>query len=273
MSNTIVFVHGMFQNPKSWSGWARMFMERGFKCVVPAWPDHAGEPATLRERIPETLGDLSLDDVLAAMTLAVSQATTDGTPPIVIGHSVGGLIVQILASKGLIQAGVAIEPVAPNRMMTLDWPFFRNVTTIVNPFKGDQPQLQTPESFHAGFCNTLDEAAARRAFEETATHDSRNVLRGCLGKTGHIDNLDQPHVPLLFVSGSEDQIIPADLVAKNASAWSDKTSVVDYRDFAGKSHFICNEPGWEDVANFVAGWLQAGVKPVRDTQRMAALMR
>ncbi|HEY0254427.1 MAG TPA: alpha/beta fold hydrolase, partial [Kofleriaceae bacterium] len=178
----------------------------GHTCVAPAWRDHAGEPAALRANPPATLGDLTLEEVISAMELEVRNAAQGNDLPIVIGHSVGGLVTQLMIAV----AGVPISSVAPNRMLTLDWPFFKNVTTIVNPLKGDKPQLQTVESFHASFCNTLDNAQAAVAFETTATHDSGNVLRRCLGSAGHID-LDQAHAPMLFISGSEDRIVPAHL--------------------------------------------------------------
>ncbi len=260
MKRTIVFIHGMFQNPKSWEKWMAYFTERGYNCIAPAWPDHDGNPATLRSSPPETLGDLSLDDVIAAMESAVVAAGGNNTAldqrPIVIGHSVGGLVTQLLANKNLISLGVPISTVAPNMMMTLDWPFFKNVTVIANPLKGNEPFLQTPESFHESFCNTLNEEAAQLAFTETATHDSRNVLRGCLGPSGHLD-LDMPHVPMLFISGHEDQIIPTELVEKNSKAYTDKASQTAYKEFAGRSHYICGEPGWEEVAEYVHNWLEA----------------
>ena len=260
MKKTIVFIHGMFQNPKSWEKWIAYFTERGYECIAPAWPDHEGEPQQLRENPPATLGDLMLDDVISAMESAVIAAGGNNLEltdkPIIIGHSVGGLLTQLFVERNLASLGVPISSVAPNMMMTLDWPFFKNVAAITNPFKGDDPFLQTAESFHESFCNTLDETSAQQAFQQTATHDSRNVLRGCLGPSGHLD-LDMPHVPLLFISGKEDQIVPTELVEKNSKAYTNKVSgAVTYREFPGRSHFICGEPGWEEVAAYVYDWIE-----------------
>lgn len=261
MTKTIVFIHGMFQNARSWDKWIAYFTERGYRCIAPSWPAHEGEPSQLRANPPASLGELSLDDVIAAMESAVIAAGGSSAElaerPIVIGHSVGGLLAQIFAARNLVSYAVPISPVAPNMMMTLDWPFFKNVTAIANPLAGNEPFEQTPEKFHADFCNTLSEAEARQAFEETATHDSRNVLRGCLGPSGHID-LDMPHVPMLFISGKEDRIIPTELVEKNSKAHSDEIGGrITYREFPGRSHFICGERGWEEVASHIADWLQS----------------
>lgn len=248
MPTSVIFIHGMFQTPRSWTHWQEVFGRAGYRCVSPAWPFHDGDPARLRAQIPEGLGDLTLEQVEAAMREVVLRETRSGQLPIVIGHSVGGLIAQKLAVDGLVSAAVPIAPVAPNRMMTLDWPMLKNVTTIANPFKGDAPVVQTAESFHEAFCNTLDDAAARRAFQETCVHDSRNVLRGCLGEAGRID-VAAPHAPMLFIGAQEDRICPTELVEKTSKAYTDDSSLRGFKEYGGRSHFICGEPGWEEVAD------------------------
>ncbi|TKV42690.1 alpha/beta hydrolase [Sphingobium yanoikuyae] len=240
---TIIFVHGMFQNPVSWQKWTSYFTEKGYDCVAPAWPLHAGNPVDLRESPPEGLGDLHLHEVIEAIEAQVRRYDL----PIMIGHSVGGLITQILLSRGLLSSGVAINSVAPNAMIDLDWGFIKNAAIIANPLKGNAPVLMDEKTFHRAFANTLSEAEAAAEFEATATHDSRNVLRDCMGEDGRID-LDAPHAPLLLIGGEEDQIIPAHLTEKNFKAYTDAASLTEFLPFAGRSHYICNEPGWQDVA-------------------------
>ncbi|PZR25089.1 MAG: hypothetical protein DI535_19710 [Citrobacter freundii] len=60
-------------------------------------------------------------------------------------------------------------------------------------------------------------------------------------KPGKVD-LELPHVPLLFIGGSEDKIIPEKLVEKNSKAYKDEVSITDYRELTGRSHYICSEP-------------------------------
>jgi len=243
----IVFVHGMFQNPRSWENWVQLFSARGYDCVAPAWPLHEGEPAELRAHPSPMLGKLRLKEVIAAIEMTVGE-----NRPIVIGHSVGGLIAQILMNRGRVSAAVAINSVAPNRMLDFDFSFFKNAAVIANPLKGDEPVFMDAETFHDAFANTLTREEARGAFERTATHDSRNVFRDCMGADGHVD-FEKPHGPLLLIGGEKDQIIPAHLCQKNAEAYDDPAS---FRAFAGRSHFICNEPGWQEVAGFVLQWLE-----------------
>lgn len=247
----IIFIHGMFQNPKSWKKWEDYFSSKGYNCIAPAWPLHNGDPVALRANPPEGLGDLNLQDILTEIKSVVAQIES----PIVIGHSVGGLIVQLLINQGLASVGVAINSVAPNAMLDFDWGFFKNSALIANPFKGNEPFFMDEKAFHGSFANTLDEVASNQAFNEFATHDSRNVLRDCMGDDGKLD-VEAPHAPLLLIAGEKDEIIPNTLTLKNFEAYTDASSVISFKEFAGRSHYICGEPGWEEVAEYVLNWLE-----------------
>ncbi len=255
----IVFVHGMFQNPVSWDQWLPYFDRLGYDCTAPAWPLHDGDPATLRADPPAGLGELRLADILGAM-----RAAAGADRPIMVGHSVGGLVTQVLLDEGLLSAGVAICPVAPNAMVEFDWGFLKNSAIIANPLKGDAIAPMDEKTFHGAFANTLSARDAALAFARTATHDSRNVFRDCLGEDGRVD-LARPHAPLLLVGAQEDQITPVELIEKNAQAYASDAGIVGFRAFPGRSHFICGEPGWEEVANYVAKWLIQIGDPLRAT--------
>jgi pimeloyl-ACP methyl ester carboxylesterase len=253
MKKTIVFIHGMFQNPESWDKWINHFNQKGYECIAPAWPLHDGSPVDLRDNPPAGLGDLHLQPIVDHFEKIVSALPEK---PILIGHSVGGLIVQLLVQKGLAEMGVPIDSVAPNAMLALDWGFMKNSALITNPFKGNEPFYMDLESFQSSFCNTMPPEETQIAHNETATHDSRNVLRDCMGEAGELD-LDLPHVPLLFIGGEADEIIPYDLNQKNADAYTDEISITDFKAFPNRGHFICGQTGWEEVADYIGNWLQA----------------
>jgi esterase/lipase len=257
MPANIIFIHGMFQNSKSWKLWAEFFRNRGYGCIVESWPLHDGEPAQLRESPPSGLADLGLQSIIdkfADMSYAMSS------PPIVIGHSVGGLITQKLNEMGLISMGVPISSVAPNRMLSFDsnrmlsfdWNFFKNSLTIANPLLGDSIFELTEDGFHESFANTLSKELSRKAYEATVTYDSRNILRDCMLEAGTVD-FEKCKAPLLFVSGEKDKIIPAKLCQKNSEAY--KNCKTNYISFKNRDHYICCEPGWEKVAVAVEKWI------------------
>lgn len=259
MQPKIFFIHGMFFNSNSWDHWVTYFRNLGYECLAPSWPFHDGEPSLLRTAVPEGLGTLSLRDLHDHYRGILREELV---PSVIIGHSLGGLLVQELVADGLAMAGVAICPVAPNAMLAADWSFLRNSASIINPLAGSAPFEMTPERFHENFANTLNEAESREAFEKFATHESRQVLRDILGQEGHID-VEAPHVPLLFVGAEKDEIIPTSLVMRNAEAYTDNRSHSEYVGFSGRSHFICGEPHWEEVAERIANWLAPHLSAIR----------
>ncbi len=253
MKPKIIFIHGMFLNPQSWEHWLPYFEALGYPCEAPAWPLHQGVPAFLRTQEPPGLGKLSLTEVYTQYQQIVMR---ENEPPIVIGHSMGGLLMQKLAAENLIRAGVGICSVAPNGMMAADWGFLRNTASIANPFAGDEPYQMTFEGFHQNFANRLTKPESRVCFGRYAVNESRQVLRDALGTAGKID-FDLPHVPLLLIGAKEDEIIPSSLVQRNAHAYSDMRSHREFAEFTDRGHFICGEPNWQEVAEKIANWLDA----------------
>lgn len=258
MKPRIVFIHGMFLNSKSWREWSAFFENLGYECEAPAWPYHDGEPADLRANLPPALGSLSLNDLYDHFRRHISGSAEK---PVVIGHSLGGLIAQKLLSEDLVRAAVGICSVAPNRMLALDWDFISNAAAITNPLAGDDPFLMTPELFRLNFANMM-EAGSEAAWEAYAVHESRQVLRDTMTDDGEID-LTRPHNPLLLVGAKEDKIIPSSLVRRNAHAYEDGRSHHEYREFSDRGHFICGEPGWDEVAVSVSNWLEGHLSALR----------
>jgi len=102
----VVFIHGLWLLPSSWTNWADFFDRAGYAPLTPDWPD---DPATIEEARANP-------DVLAKKTLKqIADHTTEiigalNEKPVVIGHSTGGLLAQMLAGRGLSAATVAIDP-------------------------------------------------------------------------------------------------------------------------------------------------------------------
>ncbi len=259
MKPKIIFIHGMFLNPRSWEAWQSFFTDRGWTNEAPAWPFHQGEPAALRDDPPAELGDLTLSEVCVHFRDVLAR---EAEPPVLIGHSMGGLVVQKLVAEGRARAGVCVASVAPNRMMALDWSFMKNVAAITNPLAGHRHYTMTAQLFYDNFANTLSERESSIAWERYAMPESRQVLRDALGAEGEID-VEREHAPLLFIGAEEDRIIPDSLVRRNAHAWTDARSHSEYRPFSGRGHFLCTQPGWEEVAGTVANWLEGHVTAVR----------
>jgi pimeloyl-ACP methyl ester carboxylesterase len=247
--NEIVFIHGLFMNPKSWTPWVHHFEAKNFRCHAPAYPFHEGEPSSLREHIDPGLGKLTFQQVLDGLSTFIA---TLPAKPILIGHSMGGLAVQKLIDLGV--AGVCIDPAPPTGITSFKWSFLKANLSTVNPFKGDGPCLPSIEWFHYAFCNTMTMEATKLEYERFVVPESRNIPRTGSKNDGKID-LAKPHAPLLIIAGEKDNIVPSSLNRKNFEAYTHKDSVTDFKEFPDRTHYICGQAGWEQVADFIAAWL------------------
>jgi pimeloyl-ACP methyl ester carboxylesterase len=247
-----VFIHGMYMNGLSWTPWVDLFKAQGFRTHAPSWPFHDGAPSDLRKSIDPMLGKLTFGQVTDHF-----KAFIDALPqrPALVGHSIGALQVQKLINDGYGAAGVAISPAPPRGVFSFDPHFFRANFPHTNPLAGNRPVIMTAKRFHYAFANTMSRADSDAAFETYVVPESRNVPRSTLSKQGAID-FRRSHVPLLLIAAERDHLTPASLIAKNAKAYRSSAGVIDFHQFSGRSHFICNEPGWEQVADYTLEWLR-----------------
>lgn len=252
MSQHIVFIHGLFQNPKSWQQWVTFFESRGYICHAPAYPYHEGEPSELRRHINPALGKLTLGQVVEHLSRFIN---TLPEKPILVGHSMGGLIVQKLIGMNKGSAGVCIDSAPPRGLVSFQWSFLRANLATVNPLKGNTPCLPSVEWFQYAFCNTMTLAETQKEYDAYVVPESRNIPRSSTGRDGTID-FRAPHVPLLFIAGEKDQIIPHSLNRKNFAAYTDALSVKEFVVFSDRTHYICGQRNWEEVAQYIEQWAQ-----------------
>jgi len=251
---TIVFIHGMFMNALCWEHWMERFRSRGYTCAAPAWPGRDAPVETLRKKHPDPqLGSLTLTQVVAHMTDFVKKL---GPKPALIGHSMGGLVTQILLNRDLAAGGVAIDSAPPVGVLTTRLSFLKANWPMINPFISRlQPRSMSFKDFQYAFVNNLPLEEQQRAYDRYVVPESRGVPRESLGAVARID-FRKPHAPLLLTAGTEDHIVPASLNRTNHRKYRRSPSVTDFKEFPGRAHFIIGQKGWEEVADYVLAWLK-----------------
>ncbi len=252
-SKTIVFVHGMYMTPLCWEQWIGHFQARGYHCVAPAWPGRDKPVAALRKNHPDPqLGQLTFRAVLAHLA-NILQALDE--KPILVGHSMGGLMVQLLLQRDLAAAAVAIDSAPPQGVFTTRWSFLKSNWPHINPLAPQsQPIQMSFERFQYTFVNTLPLEEQRAAYEKYVVPESRRVPAESLTAAARID-FERQHPPLLLIAGSDDHIIPASLNKSNYDKYRRSASITDFKEFAGRTHFIIGQKNWEEVAGYIASWL------------------
>ncbi|MDO9186271.1 MAG: alpha/beta hydrolase [Bacteroidia bacterium] len=251
-SKTVVFIHGLFQNPESWNQWKKYFEAKGYTCHTPSYPFHDGNPADLRSKINPKLGELTFGQVIDSLAGFIDKLPEK---PILIGHSMGGLAVQKLISMDKGVMGVCIDAAPPKGVFSLKWSFLKANLPTVNPLKGNSVCLPDVKWFHYAFCNTMTMEQTEIEFNKFVVPESRNIPRSSTKADGYID-FKKPHNPLLFIAGEKDHIIPSSLNKKNFNAYKDTNSKKDFKEFAGRTHYICGQENWQEVADFILGWVK-----------------
>lgn len=252
-SSKIVFIHGMYMTPTCWEPWIRHFQARGFECHAPAWPGRDQPVEVLRQRHPDAkLATLTLSQVLEH-TAGFVQGL--GEKPILIGHSMGGLVTQLLLQHELVSAAVAIDSAPPQGVFSTEWSFIKGNWSHANPFVSkNKPALMSFEQFQYAFAHSLPLEVQKAAYETYVVPESRRVPAESLTSTARI-NFKKDGAPLLMVAGSSDHIIPASLNRKNFARYQRRASVTDFMEFPARTHFIIGQQGWEEVADYVHSWL------------------
>jgi len=251
-SKTIILVHGNFVNNRSWANWKSYYEQKGYTVYTPANPGHDGDPAELRKKVHPDLTKTGFIDIVKNLTRLIDSLPEK---PLVIGHSMAGMAAIKLSELGKTAAAVSIDGAPPKNVFP---PF--STLKIALPafgfFTGNDYYMGSRDWYNRAFFNTLPEFDRAEAFDKFAVPESFKVSRELvLNSFSNID-FNKPHEPILFIGGEEDAIFPISLTATIAGRYKDKNSRVDLKAFEGRSHFICGESGWEEVADFILNWYE-----------------
>jgi len=248
-SKTIVFVTGAFVSHTGWSNWITYFENLGYNCIAEPWPEKYGTAAELREKQPNDIGlaDLRYKEVLEHYAAICNRLPEK---PILIGHSLGGLTVQLLLQRGLGSAAIAIHSVPPQGVLSFEFSFLKSLWKPLGLFSSlKKTHLMSFPEWQYAFTNGMDYREQKEAYEQNTIPESRRVMRDPLGSIGKID-FKKPHAPLLFIAGSTDHIMPASLNYTNYKKYNDRDSVTEYKVFEGKNHYVLGLPSWKDEAHY-----------------------
>jgi pimeloyl-ACP methyl ester carboxylesterase len=252
----VVLIHGLWMTPRSWEHWIERFEGRGHRVLAPAWPGLEGEVEELR-RDPSPLARIDAEAILAHYERIIRDLDR---PPVIMGHSFGGAFAQLLAHRGLGAAAVSVDGATVRGIRDLPLSTLRSSFGVLrNPLKPDKAVPLRFGQFRYAFGNTLDEDAARQAYDRYAIPAARRVLlQGALAnlspRTPFRVDFMADRAPLLFIGGGEDHVIPAKVSRKMAAKYDKASTVTAYKEFPGRSHFTAGEPGWEEVADFALSW-------------------
>jgi pimeloyl-ACP methyl ester carboxylesterase len=271
MKSPIVLIHGLWLTSRSWEGWKARFEQRGHEVIAPAWPRMEGDVEALR-RDPSVMNGLGLAEVVEQYDRIIRDLDT---APVLMGHSTGGLVTELLLDRGLGAAGVGLSPAPVKGVLRVPPPLLRTVfPALRNPANRKRTVGMTPKQFHRRFTNTMNAADAEAAYERYyVPAPGRVIYQAAFANLNpnaptkadfHKD--DRP--PLLVLGNDQDQTIPASVSKEAAKRLGKSKAVVDYKEFTGRPHFPA-APGWEAVADYALDWANRHVGAPAETAEPA----
>lgn len=257
---TIVLIHGLWMTPRSWNLFHKFYEGRGYRVFAPAWSRLNGEIEDIR-RNASALAGLGITEVVDHYEKFI-QALNQ--PPILIGHSFGGLIVQILLDRGLGVAGVAIDSATPKGIWKLPFSAVKSVNPVLsNPFNYNRTVTLTFEQFKYAFANTISETEARSAYEQnTIPGPGRPIFQVAFANFNpcaatKVNFRNHRRSPLLLIAGAQDHLVPALQNRINYTKYDHSKAITDYKEFPNRSHWIIGQEGWKEVAEYALAWVQS----------------
>jgi non-heme chloroperoxidase len=248
---TLVMIHGMFGGSWCWDNYRRYFEGRGYRCFTPALRYHDVDP---NDKPRPELGCVSLLDYADDLEQEIRGLDEK---PVIMGHSMGGLLTQILGTRGLGRSLVLLSPAAPAGVLAVRPSVIKSIPiAMIEWGLWRKPIKSTYESACYSALHLLTPGERRRIFDRFVHESGRAAFEIALPfldprKASRVDAA-KIDCPVLVVSGAEDRITPAGVHRNIARKYR---PMATYMEFPNHAHWIYGEPGWEKIAGHIDYWL------------------
>jgi len=253
-TKSIVFITGTFIGRNCWDEWKKYFESKGYQCTAPAWPGKNASSEILRNRHPDFA--IASNRLSGLVDYFAGIITEFPVKPILIGHSLGGLVVELLLQRGLGMAGIAIHPFPSTGVSLFNFSFLKVILAPMGFFTSSHKTYMIPfRKWKNIIANGMDCEKQKQLFYKYAIPESKLIIRDVFRPTAKIDfGRDRP--PLLLISGSRDKVVSSPLVFSMYEKYKMGSSITDYRDFKGRNHLAFENPLWKEETDFIHFWLQ-----------------
>ena len=257
----LMLIHGAWLSARSWENFAGYFEKRGFAVSTPEWPRKEGDVEELRADT-EALEGLGVEEIVDHYE---AQIRALDEPPVLVGHSFGGLFVELLLDRGLGRAGVAMSPAPPKGILVLPFSSLKAAApALAHPSRWHGVVPLSLEEFTYGFVNTFSPEEAAAAYERYAVPETGQIFYEAGFANFHLHPPTEVHfrnqerAPLLVVGATNDKTVPASLSRKQFEKYEKHEAYdaqTDYLELEGRPHLMMVGDGWEEVAEAIDSWL------------------
>lgn len=260
MTKTIMLIHGAWLNSASWEGFKARYEAKGFSVIAPDWPYDDRPPAALRSNPrPELarLGQREIVDHYEAIVRGLPEA------PLLIGHSLGGVIVQHLLNRGLGAVGVAINPAPTPGVPLHPHAIVSALPVFLDPLSWKRAKTMSRRFFRKRFAQTAPAAESDALYDRYIVPTPGKVYWDGVLNPMKIQWSNPNRPPLLLIGGGKDLIADASMTRAIFKRQRRAPSPTDLRIFPDRSHWTCIDDGWERVADHALDWAVANARPAR----------
>jgi pimeloyl-ACP methyl ester carboxylesterase len=258
----VVFVHGLWLLPESWTPWRSLFEQQGFTTLAPGWPD---DPETVEEaRLhPEVFAGKSVAGVTEHFAAAIRALNRK---PIVVGHSFGGLIAQKLAGMELSEMTVAIDPAPFRGVLPLPLSALKAASAVIaNPLNYGRQVTLTEKQFRFAFANALSETEAAELYEKHhVTASGKPLFQAATANLNpwteaSVDYRNPARGPLLIISGEKDNTVPWAIANASYKIQQKNPATTEVTEMPGRGHSLVIDSGWREVAETALAFIEQHV--------------
>lgn len=259
----VVFVHGLWLLPSSWDRWSQLFEEAGFVALTPGWPD---DPETVAEANakPEVMAGKTVGQVAEHFETIIRGLQKK---PVVIGHSFGGLLAQILAGRGLSAVTVAIDPAPFRGVLPLPISSLKSAFPVLgNPANRSRAVPLTFDQFRFGFANAVSEDEAKELYASFAVPASGAPLfQAAFANLNpwtevKVDTRNPERGPLLLISGEKDNTVPWAITNASYRRHRNNPGVTEIVEMKNRGHSLTIDNGWRAVAEVALDFVKRFVE-------------
>src|SRR5204862_5504514 len=254
----LMFVHGAWLSARSWETYSDFFGKKGYDVSAPEWPRKQGDVEEMRETADDSAG-LGVTEIVEHYESLIRERDS---PPVLIGHSYGGLFVELLLDRGVGRAGVAMSPAPPKGILVLPFSTLKAASpALAHPSRWHGVVTLTPEEFTYGFVNTFSPEDAAAAYERYCVPETGQIFYEAGFANFHphppteVPFRSADRAPLLIVGATEDHTVPASLSKAQFEKYEASPAKTDYLEFEGRPHLHMAAPDWQEVAAAIDGWL------------------
>jgi pimeloyl-ACP methyl ester carboxylesterase len=255
----VVFIHGLWLLPSSWDRWGKVFEEAGYAALTPGWPD---DPQTVAEAKahPEVFAHKTVGQVADHYAEVIGQLKKK---PVVIGHSFGGLLTQIVAGRGLSAASVAIDPAPFRGVLPLPFSALKSASPVLgNPANRNRAVPLTYDQFRFGFANAVSEDEAKELYDTFAVPASGAPLFQAAAANlnpwteAKVDTKNPDRGPLLIISGEKDNTVPWAIANASYKQQKRNPGITEIIEMPNRGHALVIDNGWREVAERALAFVQ-----------------